>query len=59
MLSETEVRKLYERKMRMYARTGRDSFLYQTDILKEILEISNKEDEQTLMKCLEEIEKGD
>ncbi len=43
----------------MYARTGRDSFLYQTDILKEILEISNKEDEQTLMKCLEEIEKGD
>ena len=50
MLSEERVKKLYERKMKMYARTGRDSFLYQTEILKEVLEISDKEEEDLLLK---------
>ena len=59
MKSESEIRKIYERKLRMFTRTGRDTFLYQSEILKEILEISDKEEEQLIaeyekemMRCL-------
>ena len=54
MKSEAEIRKIYERKLKMFARTGRDSFLYQSEILKEILEISDKEEEEMLSEYFKE-----
>lgn len=57
MLSEEAVKELYERKMRQFARTGRDRFLYEVELLKDILEVSTKDYEQAFEKCFEEVGK--
>lgn len=52
MKSESEIRKIYEQRLKMYMRTERDLFLYQSEILREILEISNKEEEEFIVDML-------
>ncbi len=48
MKSEQYIRKEYERKLKQFMRTGRDIFLYESEALKDILEISNKEEEELI-----------
>ena len=44
MMTEEEVKELYEKYSRMYAKTGKDKFLYMAGVVKDILRVSNQDD---------------
>ena len=48
MLSEAKIRELYDRKINLFARTGRDKFLNQIELLEDILEIPSQETDKIL-----------
>lgn len=54
MLSKEQIRKKYESKLRLFARTGKDKFLWQMEVLGEVLEISSQEEDLLLKKALED-----
>ena len=46
MMSEDDIKEYYERYSRLYAKTGKDKFLYMAGVLKDILRISNSDDQK-------------
>ena len=54
MLSEEKVRKMYERSVRLYAKTNSDKFLNNLMLLQEVLELSDKDSDELLKKYLTE-----
>ena len=52
MLNEDNVRAIYERKVRLYAKTGSDKYLWQMEVLGQILEVTAKEEEQLLQNAI-------
>ena len=47
MLNEEKIQEMYDRKLRLYDKTGNEKFLYQADVLQEVLEIGNKEEKSS------------
>lgn len=54
MKNETEIRKIFERKLRLFARTGNEKYLESAHVLQEILEISDEQCDVLLEKYLDE-----
>lgn len=54
MKNELEIRTIFERKLRLFARTGNEKYLETAQTLQEILEISNAECDELLDKYLDE-----
>ena len=54
MLSEEKIQEMYDRKLRLYGKTGSERFLFEAEVLQEVLEISNKEAQERLEVQLEE-----
>ena len=46
LIPEAEICRKYEQYLDMFARTGRDKYLYKAEVLQEILGISNADDEK-------------
>ena len=50
MLTQSEIREIYERKVKTYSKTGSDQALGAIFVLEEILGISSKETDELLLK---------
>lgn len=57
MKNESEIRKIFERKLKLFARTGNEKYLESSMTLQEILEISNTECDELLEKYLDEYDR--
>ena len=58
MKNESEIRTIFERKLRLFARTGKETYLETAQTLQEILEISDIEECELLEKYLDEYKRG-
>ncbi len=54
MKSEKEIREIYERKMKLFAKTSNDTFLYEVMALEDVLEIPPRESDELLKKYIDE-----
>lgn len=57
MLSEEKIMEKLESRYRMLIKTGRDKYLYQAEILIDVLELDIKKDEEIFKRISEEINK--
>lgn len=57
MLSEEKIMEKLESRYRMLIKTGRDKYLYQAEILVDVLELDIKTDEEIFKRISEEINK--
>lgn len=46
MMTEEEVKELYERYSRLFAKTDNDKYLYMAGVVKDILRVSNQDDQK-------------
>ena len=56
MLSEEKIKKIYERKLKLFARTGNEKYLEAIYVLEEILGITSQETDEKLKEILDNMD---
>ncbi len=59
MKAQKDIHNIYTSKLRLFARTDNEKFLAQADVLREVLEITGKEEDKIFNEIMDKIKEKD